>query len=62
MKLSHRKKGERKGCMQERLAEHAWKEHHPIRWQETRVIDRVSRTGELRLSQGIEHDPMTSVE
>ena len=25
------------------VAEHAWKEHHPILWQETRVIDRASR-------------------
>ena len=27
------------------VAEHAWKEHHPIRWQETSVIDRASRFG-----------------
>ena len=33
------------------VAEHAWKEHHPIRWQETSVIDRASRSGELRVKE-----------
>ena len=34
-----------------RVAEHAWKGHHPIRWQETSVIDRASRSGELRVTE-----------
>ena len=33
------RKGEEKKSA---VAEHAWKEHHPIRWQETSVIDRAS--------------------
>ena len=47
------------GCMQEGeekksvVAEHAWKEHHPIRWQETSVIDRASRSGELRVKEAL---------
>ena len=30
------------------VAEHAWKEHHPILWRETGVNDRANRYGELR--------------
>ena len=42
--------------MQERksaVSEHAWKEHHPIRWQKTSVIDRASRSGELRVKEAL---------
>ena len=35
------------------VAEHVWKEHHPIRWQETSVIDRASRFGELRVKEAL---------
>ena len=35
------------------VGEHAWKEHHPIRWQETNVIDRASRFGELRVKEAL---------
>ena len=36
------RKGEEKKSA---VAEHAWKDHHPIRWQETSVIDRTSIFG-----------------
>ena len=46
------RKGEEKKSA---VAEHAWKEHHPIRWQETsvHVIDRASRFGELRVKEAL---------
>ena len=44
------RKGEEKKSA---VAEHAWKEHHPIRWQETSVIDRASRFGELRVKEAL---------
>ena len=44
------RKGEEKKSA---VAEYAWKEHHPIRWQETSVIDRASRFGELRVKEAL---------
>ena len=44
------RKGEEKKSV---VAEHAWKEHHPIRWQETSVINRASRFGELRVKEAL---------
>ena len=44
------RKGEEKKSA---VAEHAWKEHHPIRWQKTSVIDRASRFGELRMKEAL---------
>ena len=44
------RKGEEKKSA---VAEHAWKEHHPIRWQETSVIDRANRFGELRVKEAL---------
>ncbi len=28
------------------IAEHAWQQHHPIKWEEVRVVDRASKTKE----------------
>ena len=39
------------------VAEHAWKEHHPIQRQETSVIDRASRSGELRVKEALHIHP-----
>ncbi len=25
------------------IAEHAWQQHHPIKWEEVRVVDRASK-------------------
>ena len=33
------------------LAEHTWEHHHPIKWQDTRVIDRARRPKELQLKK-----------
>ena len=41
------RKGEEKKSA---VAEHAWKEHQPIRWQE---IDRASGFGELRVKEAL---------
>ena len=38
------------------VAEHAWKEHHPILWQESGVID--SKYGELRVKEALHIHPM----
>ena len=35
------------------VAEHAWKHHHPIKWQDTRVIDRTRRPKELQLKEAL---------
>ena len=33
------------------MAEHAWKHHHPIKWDDTRVIDQARRPKELQLKE-----------
>ena len=33
------------------IAEHAWTHHHPIKWEDTRVIDRARRPKELQLKE-----------
>ena len=43
------------------LAEHAWKNYHPIRWEETSVVDRARRQEELLLKEAL-HIQMTPVE
>ena len=43
------------------LAEHAWENHHPIRWEETSVVDRARRQGELLLKEAL-HIQMTPAE
>ena len=35
------------------IAEHAWSEHHPICWGQTRVIDRAGRQDQLRLKEAL---------
>ncbi len=30
------------------IAEHAWQQHHPIKWEQVRVVDRASKNRELR--------------
>ena len=35
------------------LAEHAWENHHPIRWEETTVIDQARTPKELMLKEAI---------
>ncbi len=30
------------------IAEHAWQQHHPIKWEEVRVVDRASKNRELK--------------
>ncbi len=31
------------------IAEHAWQQHHPIKWEEVRVVDRASKNRELNI-------------
>ena len=33
------------------IAEHAWKEHHPIRWEETSIVDQARRPKEVLLKE-----------
>ena len=35
------------------LAEHAWENHHPIKWEETTVIDQARTSKELMLKEAI---------
>ncbi len=40
------------------IAEHAWQQHHPIKWEEVRVVDRASRNRELKIKEAL-HIQMT---
>ncbi len=40
------------------IAEHAWQQHHPIKWEEVRVVDRASKNRELKIKEGL-HIQMT---
>ena len=33
------------------VAEHTWKDHHPITWEETTVVDKAKHSGELPLKE-----------
>ncbi len=33
------------------IAEHAWQQHHPIKWEEVRVVDRASKNRELKIKE-----------
>ena len=43
------------------LAEHAWKDHHFIRWKEATVVDTTRHPGELPLKEAL-HIHMTPAE
>ena len=36
------------------LAEHAWKKHHPIKWEEVSVVDRARTAKELLVKEVID--------
>ncbi len=36
------------------IAEHAWQQHHPIKWEEVRVVDRASKNRELRNKEALQ--------
>ena len=36
------------------VAEHAWEHHHPIKWEDTTVIDRARRPKELQLREALD--------
>ena len=40
------------------IAEHAWQQHHPIKWEEVRVVDRASKNRELKIKEAL-HIQMT---
>ncbi len=40
------------------IAEHAWQQHHHIKWEEERVIDRASKNRELKIKEAL-HIQMT---
>ena len=35
------------------IAEHAWTNDHPIRWEESKVIDKARFEGELRIKEAL---------
>ena len=35
------------------VVEHAWTHHHPIKWEDIRVIDRARRPKDLRLKEAL---------
>ena len=40
------------------IAEHAGQQHHPIKWEEVRVVNRASKDRELKIKYGL-HIQMT---
>ena len=40
------------------IAEHVWQQHHPIKWEEVRVVDRPSKNRELKIKEAL-HIQMT---
>ncbi len=40
------------------IAKHAWQQHHPIKWEEVRVVDRASKNHELKIKEAL-HIQMT---
>ncbi len=40
------------------IAEHAWQQHHPIKWEGVRVVDRASKNRELKIKEAL-HIQMT---
>ncbi len=40
------------------IAEHAWQQHRPIKWEEVRVVDRASKNCELKIKEAL-HIQMT---
>ena len=52
----------RKGTLEKSaVAEHAWKDHHTIKWEETAVVDMARHPRELLLKEAI-HIQMTPAE
>ena len=45
------------GCLPDRdtaaVAEHTWKDHHSIRWEEATVVDKVKHPGDLPLKEAL---------
>ncbi len=37
------------------IAEHAWQQHYPIKWEEKRVVDRASKNRELKIKEASTH-------
>ncbi len=35
------------------IAEHAWQQHHPIKCEEVRVVDRASKDRELKIEESL---------
>ncbi len=35
------------------IAEHAWQQHHLIKWEEVRVVDRSSKNHELKIKEAL---------
>ena len=57
-RLETRMREHREACcrgMLERsaVAEHAWKHHHPIKWEDTRELDQARRHKELQLKEAL---------
>ena len=57
-RLETRMKEHRTACIKgevERsaIAEHAWSQHHPILWEETKVIDQARRQKELIIKEAL---------
>ncbi len=38
------------------IAEHAWQQHHPIKWEEVGVVDRASKNHELKIKEALHTD------
>jgi hypothetical protein len=43
------------------IAEHAWENQHPIKWEETEIVDQARRPKELLLKEAL-HIQMTPAE
>lgn len=64
-RLETRLKEHRDACVKQDLqrsaiAEHAWSNDHPIRWEESKVIDKARYDGELRVKEALHIQMMPS--
>ena len=54
MRMKEHRDACQKGALEKSaLAEHAWENHHPIKWEEATVIDQARTNKELLLKEAI---------
>ena len=51
--IEHRNACQKGALEKSALAKHAWESHHPIKWEETTVVDQARTPKELLLKEAI---------